>query len=340
MSRRLFLFAVFAIVLLAACDTPTPQATGVAEQAVVEIPLDGPVSRASAEVSGLAWYDDILVLLPQYPTFSRAKGDGVLFALSKADVLAFLDGETAEPLTPRPISFSAPGLARQIDGFEGYEAIAFDGERVYLTIEASTRGGMRGYLVAGQIAPDLSALEVDVSAVVEILPQSGSPNKSDEAILPVGDQVLTFYEVNGAGLNDEPVAHRFDADLTPAGTVPFLQIEYRLTDVTALDAAGRFWAINYFFPGDTDLKPRTDPLAELYGEGPTHASYEPVERLLEFEYDPAGIRLVDQPPIQLELLAGDARNWEGLVRLDDRGFLLVTDKFPETILGFVAWPEE
>jgi hypothetical protein len=26
------------------------------------------------------------------------------------------------------------------------------------------------------------------------------------------------------------------------------------------------------------------------------------------------------------------------VRLDERGFLMMTDKFPETILGFVAMP--
>jgi len=35
------------------------------------------------------------------------------------------------------------------------------------------------------------------------------------------------------------------------------------------------------------------------------------------------------------LPGNDARNWEGIVRLDNRGFLLATDKFPTTILGFV-----
>jgi hypothetical protein len=47
---------------------------------------------------------------------------------------------------------------------------------------------------------------------------------------------------------------------------------------------------------------------------------------------------MDGPPIQMELTSDDARNWEGLVRLDERGFLIMTDKFPETILGFVTMP--
>ena len=60
---------------------------------------------------------------------------------------------------------------------------------------------------------------------------------------------------------------------------------------------------------------------------------------VEFQYNEEGITRIDQPPIQLQLLPDDLRNWEGIVRLDDRGFLIVTDKFPETILGFVPYGE-
>jgi hypothetical protein len=46
-----------------------------------------------------------------------------------------------------------------------------------------------------------------------------------------------------------------------------------------------------------------------------------------------------EPPLQLQLLGDIApRNWEGLVRLEQRGFLLVTDKYPMTFLGFVPLP--
>ena len=123
-------------------------------------------------------------------------------------------------------------------------------------------------------------------------------------------------------------------------TGKLVTIEYRITDSTDLDGTGRFWALNYFWPGDkTELKPAADALAAKYGEGSTHARFTTVERLVEFQYTETGISLVDTPPIQLELIDDDnSRNWEGVVRLDGIGFLLMTDTHPETILGFVPAP--
>jgi hypothetical protein len=346
----LFLVAVWVLVLVAGCGSPMPPAATtmapaaspavVTEYAVTEIPLSGPVAAANAEISGLAWYGDELILLPQYPARFGQGGDGALLALSRAEILAYLDGQQPGPLAPRLIPFTAPGLSTQIAGFEGYEALAFAGDQAFLSIEASPASGMRGYVVTGRLTPDLSELVVDPGTLTEIAPLLKVANKSDEALLVAGDRLLGLYEVNGAKLNSSPAAHVFSLSLAPEGTIPFPAIEYRITDATALDAEGRFWAINYFFPGDTEQLTDHDPLAERYGEGPTHAQYEPVERLLEFAYDPTGIRLVERPPIQLELLPDDeARNWEGLARLEGRGFLLATDKFPTTILGFVAFAD-
>jgi len=334
-----WLFALAAGLFLAVACAPSPeQPSTPVEVAGTAVPLAGPVADANAEVSGMAWYGDFLILLPQYPGRFRGGEDGALFALPEAEILAFLDGERQAPLEPRAIPFSAPGLAEGIQDFEGYEAIAFWDDRVYLTVEASAGTGMQGYLVLGKMSPDLSSLSIDSDKRTEIPLQGGVANQSDEALLVAGDGLLTFYEANGQAINANPVAHRFDADLAPAGTLPFVQVEYRITDVTTLDAQDRFWAINYFFPGDTDLRPEADPLAERYGQGATHARYEQVERLLEFQYKPSGISLVERPPLQLELPSDEARNWEGIARLDGRGFLLVTDKFPGTILGFVPGP--
>jgi hypothetical protein len=122
------------------------------------------------------------------------------------------------------------------------------------------------------------------------------------------------------------------------GTLPFPTVEYRVTDATELDDDGRFWVINYFFPGELALRPSEDPIAAAYGEGPTHAARSGVARLLEMQVTAQGVTLVDRPPVQLELGPLSLHNWEGIVRLEDRGFLLVTDKFPETILGFVPYP--
>jgi hypothetical protein len=156
-------------------------------------------------------------------------------------------------------------------------------------------------------------------------------------MLIVDDRILTFYEVNGAGLVPIHVANVFDFDLNFVETISFPTIEYRVTDA-ALATGSDFWVINYFFPGDEDLKPASDPLAEKFGRGPTHSQFETVERLVQMRYSPNGIVLANTPPIQLTLLADNSRNWEGLVLLDELGFLMATDKFPETILAFVAMP--
>ncbi|OQY37114.1 MAG: hypothetical protein B6243_01430 [Anaerolineaceae bacterium 4572_5.2] len=217
----------------------TAEVTAAAEVEVTDIVLTGLLEDRKAEISGMDWYGDNLIMLPQYPTYFTDAEEGYAFALSKDDIMAFLDGAVAS-LAPTQISFIAPGVKDKAAGFQGYEAIAFVGN-----------------------------------------------------------------------------------------------IEYRLTDATKLDGDNRFWAINYFYPGDEDLTPASDPIVETYGEGETHSANDGVERLLQFQYADSGISLTDAAPIQLKLLEEDLRNWEGLVRLGDSGFLLMTDKYPGTILGFV-----
>jgi hypothetical protein len=162
---------------------------------------------------------------------------------------------------------------------------------------------------------------------------------TDEALLVTPDGVLSFFEANGAKNNISPMIHIFSFNGGSLSTLPMVNLEYRLTDVTPLDSANRFWGINYFFPGDTRLTPDVDPLVVKYGKGTTHMISTAVERLVQFQYSENGITFTDIPPIQLQLLPDDeARNWEAIAYLDQRGFLLATDKFPTTILAFVSLP--
>lgn len=310
--------------------------TAVSETPVTPIPLLPPLDQAAAEISGMAWYGEHLILLPQYPDFARSEDDGAVYALDRADLLAYLDGEGNEPPPITAVPLHAPGVIDRVDGFfEGYEAIAFAGETAYLTIEARTLTGMIGYLLQGHIEPDLSGLRLEADSLTELPPQTEIGNLSDEALLPGEGEVLTIYEANGTAVNPDPVARRFGPDLQARGTISFPNIPYRITDVTELDANGRFWAINYFFPDTEELAVERDPLAETYGVGASHAGRAGVERLVQMAYNGEEVTMVAQSPIQLELLEGELRNWEGIVRLNGRGFLLVTDKFPTTILGFV-----
>ncbi len=319
--------------------SPTAGQGAVEEIPIQPIPLTGLASLANAEFSGLAWYGEWLVLLPQYPSRFPGGGEGALLALSRQDLLDVIDGKSDKALSPRSIPLIAPDLSKQVRGYEGFEALAIIGDRVYLTIETNTGSGMLTYLVSGTIAPDLSAIKLNTAFLRPIPAQAEISNFSDEAILAGQERIFTLYEANGALFNPQPVAHQFDLNLTSPETVAFPNIEYRITDATAMDAQGMFWAINYFFPGDTKIAPVSDPIAHQFGQGYTHAHFPQVERLVQFQFKDNSFRLVDRAPVQLELVGeSTARNWEGIAILDGRGFLLVTDQYPSTLLAFVPYP--
>jgi hypothetical protein len=329
---------LFVLVLLVACSPQVtiqaPESNGeeLQEVPITEIALAGSLAKRESEISSLAWYGDTLILLPQYPDFD---GGSHLYALSKSEIETYLASDNPAPLSPRPVPFDDSGLSSLIGGFQGFEAIEFVGDRVYLTIEAELDDGMRGYLVSGQIAPDLSEVVMVAEVVTEIVLQGRHENRTDETMLLYADTLVTLYEVNGVKVNKDPVANRFDFDLKTREPLPFSNIEYRVTDATVVDEKGRFWVINFYDPRDKNLQTDTDPLADRFGLGATHATYNQVERLVEMRITDAGVSLTDTPPLYLELLSKVPRKWEGIVRFND-GFLLATDKFPVTVLAYVG----
>ncbi len=319
------------VITLDATLTPT---TAAAEAAVVRLNLAGPLEKPTAEISGLTWAGDWLILLPQYPD----RFDSQLFRLSRTDLTRAID-EPQQILEPQAVKFISAGLEKTVAGFEGFEAIATNGQDAYLTIETHS-AGTKGYLVKGTWQADFSQLTLDAASLTEIPSQMNISNSSYESLLVFGKRIVTLYEANGANINTHPLAEMFDLSLANTSSLNFPRVEYRITDATEPDENGEFWAINYFFPGDlSKLDPADDPIAQTYGKGSTHANSPVVERLVAFQFTEEGIVLAEKAPIQLQLLPDEeARNWEGLVQLDQIGFLMATDKFPQTWLAFVAYP--
>lgn len=323
-----------AVAILFFCNAPSrfkPMELPVTERVVQSIPLSGPAADRSSELSGLAWQGNRLYLLPQYPQ-RFGEGDGSLFYLDGDELRTFVKNGQGQTLVPDAIPFRAPGLKEGIPNFQGYEAIGFHDKRVYLSIEAGEGTEMHGYLVSGQVRGD--GISLDPGTLTELKFPVSTENHAGEAIVVTDDRVLIFYEVNGAGVNPQPTAQVFDLDLNPLPAISFPALEYRVTD--AAWNGDQLWLINYYFPGGEVSKPSSDPLAETFGQGHTHHQLEHVERIVGLEFDGNVITLDGRGPVQLEL-EQDARNWEGLALLDDIGFLLVTDKYPETRLGFVKF---
>jgi hypothetical protein len=242
-------------------------------------------------------------------------------------------------LNPEQISFTDGGISARIENFEGFEAIAFSQDRIFLTIEAISDNKWVGYLVSGYFAPDLTEISLDPATLTSIPAPVDLINKSYEALVEAGNSIISLYEANGQTVNPSPSAYLFDRQSLISKQIPIQNIDYRITDATPIDKNNQFWALNIFWPGEFWLLPLNDPIADLYGEGATHANSLAVERLIKFDYSPQGITLADQSPILLELVnSNDTRNWEGLAMLDNQGFLIITDDFPDTILGFVPFP--
>ena len=334
-------FIILLTVLLTSLISPAYGSDKISSntQTVQRLSLAGDITSRKAEISGLAWYGDYLILLPQYPAFPSKGGGGRLFALHKKDILTALDhplqGDgTPQILTPIEIPCNAPDLAATMPGFDGYESIIFDGDEAFLTVEfREKRVSTSAILVKAKIATDLSRFDfepISASKNPIIASQSHISNLSDEALILVDDTIISFHEANGKNVNASPVAHLFDKSLYFKGTIPFPNLPYRLTDATTVDEKNRFWITNYYYPGEKRLF--TD--ANLSHSKNTA----PVERLVEIQYNKDGFQLTDSAPIALPSIKGKSRNWEGIVRLDLRGFLIATDKYPTTILGFVKNP--
>ncbi len=294
-----------------------------------DIPLSGLITNPKQEISGLDWYQDQLVLLPE-------NLGGFLYMIPKEQLIQSLENKT--PIEPKQPSLFSPDYSKFINGFEGLEAIAFHGNDVYITLEAKDDKTMRGYLAWGTIDPISKEVTIPENNLLELETPVQVKNMTYESLLIHQNQIILFYEVQGLNLQQSVWQYQVSLDDFSVSKIEFPHLEYRITDVSRLDENKKFWGINYLWPGDKKrLNPAPDPITLIFGEGDSHKNSDAVERLIEFEFNEDKIQLSGREPIQIELDEKASRNWEGLVRLDDRGFLVATDKYPKMILGFIPF---
>ncbi len=310
--------------LLLACFAVGCQVAGT-QEALREIPLSGPAAHPASEISGLAWHGDTLFLVAEECRTG-------LYLLELNAIRAYLSGNSAEPLRPEQVPIERAEILRDIPNFDGIEALAFDGDTAYFLMESRRGCAMEAYLARGVVNQESKVVTVDDAPPVPIGLAHQACNLSAESIVIHGGRVIVLEEANGKNLIALPRAHVFSPALQKLDSLPIPSIEYRVTDATGTDSEGRFWAINYLWPPERRLlNPADDP----------EDADAPVELLLEFQVGDAGIVRTEAPPINLRQGRApnlEPHNWEGIVRLDDLGFLVVTDTFPRTVFGFVALP--
>ena len=301
------------------------------EANVQEIKLSGLITDGNQEISGMDWYQDRLFLLPE-------NLGGFLFVIPKIEILNSIKSNEKMSITPKQTRFISPDYENLINGFDGFEAIAFNGNKVFISIEAEHNGKMNSYIVWGEINPSTLEIKIEQDHLKWVDTPIQIDNFSFESLLMYDDDILMIYEANGLNLQQDVQQVVFSPSSGKISFMDFTNIEYRITDVTQIDKNNKFWSINYFWPGDEKLlTPGRDNILNNFKQGRSHSKSSQVERLIEFEIKTNGISICDTEPIQLVLESDVSRNWEALARLDNKGLLIATDKYPKMILGYVAF---
>lgn len=308
---------------------------------LIQIPLEGELAEPYSEISGLTWYRDQLIILPQYPDKFRVNNIGSLFKISKNDIINWLNKFNPElKLSATRIEFDTQDVSKEIKGFQGFESVLTIENKMFLTIECIQDHTTQAYLVEGLINGDIEKIVLQ-KETLKLLPMPVQViNCSYESMIVNDHELYLIYEANGKNVNKTPQAVCINLDNGEIRLKPFPNVEYRITDATALDDKMCFWVINYYWPGDFNfLKPANDPLLQQTIPVLSFSRDVAIERLIELNYSEEGFKLSGKNPILVGLGSRSySRNWEGIVRLDNRGFILATDKFPATILAFLAYP--
>ena len=311
MSKKIFNILFFPIILFGE------------NKPIQEIELRGIITNPKQEISGMDWYNDNLFLLPE-------NIGGYLFMLKKNELQKQLSLKK-KSIQPIKTIFNTPDYSKFIPGFDGFEAIAFYENNVYVTIEADQNGVMVGYIAWGSIDPNSFEITFLEKNIQKINTPIQIDNLSYESIINHKNNLLLLYEANGSNLRKDPYQLLISLNDFSSKKIKGPNIEYRITDATKVKK-NKFWAINYYWPGDKkNLKPSLDKLSKNKKTN----SDQTIERLVEFKIKRNGISLTRKKPINLILEEGNSRNWEAIVRFGESGFLLATDKYPRMILAYI-----
>src|SRR5690606_21412935 len=120
----------------------------------------------------------------QYPNGMYGNQDGFIYSIDRDDLNAFLNGSITE-IPVNTIPFDDAGLSKQLDGFEGFEAIVFIEDAVYLTIETHGGNPMKSFVVKGKVESsenNINSIQLDETSVVELIVQNNNSNASYEAL--------------------------------------------------------------------------------------------------------------------------------------------------------------
>lgn len=286
-------------------------------QSYTEIELDGLITDRKQEISGMTIHRNNVILLPE-------NLNGYYFYIPFSEILGRLSDYERKllyndkPILPVQKTLTTRKLKERYPGLDGFEAIAFNGDDVYIMIEVRIDGKMAGLLIWGSIIPPTMEIDIPEENLMLIKPPVQIDNFSFESLTIIGNQLIMIYETNGHRTIEKPFQYVVNLDDMSINKTPFPHTDFRLTDATSV-IDNKFWMINYYWTGDKETLGVPNDVG--------------IERLVEFKLGADGITRSSTPYITLDNL-DDPHNWEGLVRFSN-GFLICTDKWPRMVLGYI-----
>ncbi len=313
---------------------------------VQEIIFEKPFNDPYDEISGMAWHDDNLIILPQWNDVKKGATKCV-YSVKKEDILAFLrdtsDSKQKKPVTytPVPLDDSAIIQRYETEGTicDGFEAIAFNGNEVFLLVELRENKG--SVLIQGNWETESNKNRIEIiPETFELIPTQVKKfddngkflgNFQYESIVILDKRnILVLNEVNCElfkyrieKIGEEPYAfllHKGDVGWSKE----LINIEdtyFRFTDATAIDSNnGEFWILNFNYMGDALPQPNDNKGV--------------VARLVPFKYVKDKKSIVKnklKKTIKVSWKEEQKYNWEGGVRLKGDsidGFLMMNDGNP------------
>lgn len=213
---------------------------------------------------------------------------------------------------------------QELRGYQGLEALVFQGDRFFCTVETELYADSC-FLITGRRQGDMFRIDTaQIVALEKPLLANGSKifNASFEALALLDEYLYVFFEFNGFTRN---YAYRIDTRSLGTEKIPLdRKISYRLTDAVHWKNR-RILAVNYFFPLKAeaiyqDAAPEKDRLQVQSGKD---GKWHPFARLLVLKVKQKKVKVKRYLSMPDELWTS---NWEGAA-LYKNGVLLVNDKF-------------
>lgn len=294
------------------------------------------------QFSGLLVDGGRLYLLPE-SRYRKPVQEARLYSISLAHMdSALANSHFAPPFATHPI-IGRDKIARRIEAFgdelEGLEAVAMNGNEVFLSAEVASPS-INGYIMKGKWANDSIFLdEASLLAVRNPRLPNGQDiyNASFEGIAVAEGRLQLFFEYNY--FEDKNYVYSYNLHLDPASKDSALisPMPFRISDI-CYRGDGHYVGINPFYKGggkDTINRPRmTDTLnTKLVFDG---ANYHNYGRLVSLQHN--GNSFQWQPLYEFTGHLGNGYNWEGIAPYKG-GFFVVNDLYtpskPYSLLVYI-----